>query len=74
MVRFTKLDCPVWLLLEISHCIGSDLSLLALGLVLLCFNLLWTFLHAMTCFIVIGQSFTLQPFLILTAPRSLSIL
>jgi hypothetical protein len=68
MVRFTKLDYPVWLLLGTGHYLGYDLGLLALGLVLLRCNLLCTFLCAMPHFIVIGQSFNLQPFLILTAP------
>jgi hypothetical protein len=54
MVRFTKLDCLVWLLLETGHCIGFDVGLLALGLVLLRCNLLVTFLRAMLRFIVIG--------------------
>jgi hypothetical protein len=30
MFRFTKPDCPVWLLLETGHDIGSDIGLLTL--------------------------------------------
>jgi hypothetical protein len=67
MVKFTKLDYPVWLLLEISHCIGSDLGLLALGLVLLLYNLLWTFLCVVLLF-VIGRSPSPRLYLILIAP------
>jgi hypothetical protein len=40
-----KPDSPVLLLLETSPCLGSVLFFLALGLVLLHCNLLWTFLH-----------------------------
>jgi hypothetical protein len=39
----------------------------ALGLVLLLCNLLWTFLHAMLCFII-GRSLTPRPCLILIPP------
>jgi hypothetical protein len=50
MVRFTKLNCPVWLLLGTSHCLGFDFCFFTWGLVLLLYNLLWTFLHAMLHF------------------------
>jgi hypothetical protein len=60
MVRFTKPDYPVWLLLETGHGIGFDVGLLTLGLILLHCNLLWTFLHVMLCFII-GRSPHLDP-------------
>jgi hypothetical protein len=47
-----KLDDLVWLLLETGHDIGSDLGLLALGLVLLRCNLLWAFLCVVLRFII----------------------
>jgi hypothetical protein len=52
VVILKKLDGLVWLLLEIGHCISSNLDLLALGLVLLRSNLLWTFLCAMLRFVI----------------------
>jgi hypothetical protein len=73
MVQFTKQDCSVWLLLGTGHYLDSELRPFTLGLVLLCYNPLWTLLHIRLCF-VIGQSFTLQPFLILTTSQTLSIL
>jgi hypothetical protein len=71
MVWFTKLDCQVWLLLTTGYCLSSDLCFFILGLVLLLCNLLWTFLHAMLCFII-SQSLAPQPCLILIAPRSIN--
>jgi hypothetical protein len=44
--------CPVSLLLGIGHCLSTNLCLLALGLVLLPCNLLWTFLHVVLCLVI----------------------
>jgi hypothetical protein len=67
MVRFTKPDCPIWLLLGTGHCLGFDLCFFAWGLILLLCSLLWTFLCAMIRF-VIGRSLDPRPYLILIAP------
>jgi hypothetical protein len=72
MVGFTRLDYPVWLLLETSYCLDSNPCLLILGLVLLHCNHLWALLCIGLRFVVIGRSFALRPFLILTAPPLIS--
>jgi hypothetical protein len=67
MALFAKLDCPIWLQLGTGPCLSSNFCLLALGLVLCHCNILWIFVHALRR-IIIGQSFTPQPYLVLTAP------
>jgi hypothetical protein len=74
VVQFTKPDYPVLLLLGNGHCRGSDLCLFTLGLVLLHCNHLWTLLFCVGLCFITNQSLTLQPFLILTVPRTSSIL
>jgi hypothetical protein len=71
MFQFAKLDGPVFLLLGTDSYLSSYLCLLALGLVLLPCNLLFTFFHVLFCSII-GPRFTPWPLLVLTAPRSLS--
>jgi hypothetical protein len=70
-IRFTKLDCPIWLLLETGHDIDSDLGLLTLGLILLRCNHLWTFLCVALHFII-GRSLASWPCLILIASWSIN--
>jgi hypothetical protein len=52
MFWFAKLDSPVLQLLGISPYLGADLFLVALGLVLLHCNILWTFLYVTLNFII----------------------
>jgi hypothetical protein len=70
MFRFAKLDHLVLLVLGTSPCLGFDPCLLALGLILLHCNLLWTFLRA-SFYFVTGRSFTPRPCLVLTAPGTI---
>jgi hypothetical protein len=65
MLQFAKLDCLVLLPLGTGPCLNSGLYLLALGLVLLHYDLLWTFLRVLL-HSIIDQRFTPRPFFVMT--------